>query len=139
MGSEPVDTGFSSHNLNYTKVFEEIFPHLLTVGMTYEQFWYKDPHIVKHYLKAMEIEASRRNTDAWLQGYYTYKAIESYVEILPAFPKKGAKVHPYLEAPILLTEAEMERKKEEEKRIKHEQMKQKMLLRTLEINSRKGG
>lgn len=107
--------------------------------MTYEQFWYKDPHIVKYYLKAIELETSRRNADAWLQGYYVYKAIESYAEILPAFPKKGAKIHPYLEEPILLTEAEREMREEEERRKKFEQMRQKMLLQTLKINSRKGG
>ena len=71
--------------------------------MTYEQFWYQDPHLVRAYAKAEEMRIKRRNEELYLQGRYVYEAIGAFAEILPAFPKKGAKIQPYLEEAFPLT------------------------------------
>lgn len=129
MGSGPVKSGSSSHSV-YTEVFENVFPHCLVIGMTYEEFWYKDPHIVKYYLQAEKERLHRRNEEMWLQGFYIYQAIGAFAEILPAFPKKGAKIRPYLQGPVSLSEAEQQAKEELQEMERIERIKQKMLART---------
>lgn len=129
MGSGPVEAGSSSRSV-YTEVFENIFPHCLAIGMTYEEFWYKDPHIVKFYLAAEKERLHRRNEEMWLQGFYIYQAIGAFAEILPAFPKKGAKIRPYLDEPVSLSEAEQQAKRERQEAERIERIKQKMLART---------
>jgi hypothetical protein len=127
MGSEPVEAGSSSR---YTEVFENVFPHCLTIGMSYEEFWYKDPHIIKYYLEAEKERFRRRNEEMWLQGFYIYQAIGAFSEILPAFPKKGAKIRPYLQEPVSLSEAEQQAREERKEAERIERIKQKMLART---------
>ena len=97
--------------------------------MSYEEFWYKDPHIVKFYLEAEKEKVKKKNEEMWLQGFYVYQAIGAFAEILPAFPKKGAKIRPYLEEPVSLSEAERLAKAEREEAERIERIKQKMLAR----------
>lgn len=106
--------------------------------MTYEQFWYHDPHLVRAYAKAEEMRIRKRNEELYLQGRYVYEAIGAFAEILPAFPKKGAKIHPYLDAPYPLTEAELQVRKEQEQKEKMENLKQRMFARAMQINAKMG-
>ena len=105
--------------------------------MTYEQFWDGEPSLTVFYRKAYNLERDRRNQELWLQGYYVYNAIGAFAEILPAFPKKGAKVKPYLKEPVSLTVAEAEERREREQKEKMERIKQRMISRALELNSRR--
>lgn len=107
--------------------------------MTYEQFWYKDPHLVRAFAKAEEYRIRKRNQELFLQGQYIYEAIGAFVEILPAFPKKGAKVRPYLSEPYPLTELEKQEREDRKQKAKMEAMKQRMFARALSINSKIGG
>ena len=122
MGSGEVDT-----SLSYTTVFERAFPFYLSIGMTYEQFWEGQPSLAADYRKADEMKRKRQNLEAWLQGFYVYNAIGAFAEILPAFPKKGAKIHPYMEEPIAITEEEAVERAERKQREKMEKIKQKMM------------
>lgn len=126
MGSEPVKSGSSSR---YTEVFESVFPHCLAIGMSFEEFWYKDPHIIKYYLNAEKERVRKRNEEMWLQGFYIYQAIGAFSEILPAFPKKGAKIRPYLQEPVSISEAEQQARAERKEAERIERIKQKMLAR----------
>ena len=107
--------------------------------MSYEQFWYKDPHIVRAFAKADEIRRNRINQELYLQGFYIYEAIGAFREILPAFPKKGAKIHPYLDEPLPLTEMEAKAREAEKQKAKLEKIKQRMFARALSINAGLGG
>lgn len=40
--------------------------------MTYEQYWYGDPGMVKAFREADKLRQERMNTEAWLQGMYIY-------------------------------------------------------------------
>lgn len=73
----------------------------------------------------------------YMQGAYIYHAIGAFAEILPAFPAKGAKIHPYLEKPFCLDIEEKERRAEAERQRKFNEFKQKFLKRMEEINKRK--
>ena len=116
----------SATHVSYTERFEEVFPYYLSLGMTYEQFWYKDPRLVRYYKEAEEIRQQRVNFEGWLQGLYTYQAIGSFVEILPAFPKKGARVRPYTDRPIPITAKEREEHERAEAIAKQKKMKARM-------------
>lgn len=116
----------SATHVTYTERFNEAFPLCLSLGMTYEQFWYKDPGLVRYYKEADEIRQRRVNFEGWLQGLYTYQAIGSFIEVLPAFPKKGAKVRPYVDSPFAITKAEQEEKARAEAIAKQQKMKAKM-------------
>lgn len=107
--------------------------------MSYAEFWYKDPHLVRAFAKAEEIRKSRINQELYLQGLYIYEAIGAFREILPAFPKKGAKIHPYVSEPYPLTQMEYEAREAEKQKARMEQMKQRMFARALTINSKMGG
>lgn len=120
-------SGEVSPSLSYTEVFESAFPYYLSIGMTYEQFWEGQPSLTVHYRKANELKRERQNLEAWLQGYYVYEAIGAFVEILPAFPKKGAKPHPYLEEPLPIGEKASKERAERKQREKMERIKEKML------------
>ena len=82
--------------------------------MTWEQFWDGDCTMVKYYRQADKIRTENRNTELWLQGAYIYKVMEAFAPILPAFPKKNARVGDYLSEPFPLTEQD-EKAKEERK------------------------
>ena len=120
-------SGEVSPSLSYTEVFENAFPFYLSIGMTYEQFWEGKPSLTVYYRKANELKRKERNQELWLQGLYIYNAIGAFAEILPAFPKKGAKVHPYMEEPMPLTEKENKERVERKQQEKMERIKQKMM------------
>ena len=80
----------------------------------------------------------RKNEELYLQGRYVYEAIGAFAEILPAFPKKGAKIHPYLEEPYPLTEAELLAREEQKNKEKMEAIKQRMFAMSMQINAKMG-
>ena len=47
--------------------------------MTYEQYWYGDPLMVRAYYEAEQQRRQTRNEYAWLQGQYIFEAINSTV------------------------------------------------------------
>ena len=111
----------------YTSIFEQVFPYALSIGMSYNQYWSEDPSLYKYYFKAEEIRKQRENNYAYLQGFYVYQAIGSYAEIIPAFPRKGAKIQPYLEKPIPLTKEDAEKEEARKERERVERIKERML------------
>ena len=76
------------------KQFEKLCPYYISIGMTYEQFWYGDVTMTKMYLEAYkmkekrEIEKSKWIT--WEQGLYVYEAICNVSPVLRAFSKAKA-------------------------------------------------
>ena len=79
--------------------------------MTYEQYWYCDSTLPYHYRKAYEIKRSQLNEQAWLQGLYIYRAVETVAANMNSMggSKKSAT---YLERPIPVTSAEIKAEKE---------------------------
>ena len=74
--------------LSYSEIFYKQFPYYLSIGMNEEQYWDKDPLLVKYYREAEEIRKERINQELWLQGRYVYDAISNLSPILHAFAKK---------------------------------------------------
>ena len=73
------------------KQFEEVCPYFISIGMTYEQFWYDDVSLTKYYLKAFQLkeerEALKSKWARWEQGLYIYEALCDVSPILRAFSK----------------------------------------------------
>lgn len=76
----------------------------ISYGMTWKQFWYGDPWMVKDYRDAYILKRRTENENLWLQGAYIYNAFQAV--IATAFGKQREK---YVEKPFDIfpkTEAE---------------------------------
>ena len=86
----------------------------MSMGMTYKEFWYKEPHMAAHYRRAYNLKRQRMSEEMWLQGLYFYDAVS--VAISNALAKKGTRPKKYMEEPLRivpLTPKEKELKAEE--------------------------
>ena len=128
MDGEPLKGGLSS----YTQLFEEVFPFYLSIGMSYEQFWYKDPHLVVPYRKAHELRRQQRNQELWLQGAYFAHAINATVGNM--FSSKSTRKVDYPTEPLPITENEIAERREREAREKMEKIKASFISAALRVN-----
>lgn len=103
------------------KMLDECFPYYLSIGMTYEQYWYGEAGLVKAYRKAEELRNKRKNWDAWYMGRYVYDGIMRLVPSLQTWKPKEPL--PYMEEPYPLTQ------KEYDEYVKRKRMKQQAELR----------
>lgn len=98
------------HIFQLNKEFKKICPFFISIGMTYEQFWYGDLEIAKSYLEAYRMkekrEAEKMQWMMWNQGVYVYEALCDVSPILHAFSKKGTKPLPYPSKPYGLDKEE---------------------------------
>ena len=47
--------------------------------MTWDQYWYGDPLMVRAFYKAEKLRQERADNDAWLHGLYVLKAIDASI------------------------------------------------------------
>ena len=98
---------------SYTEIFNEAFPYYLSIGMSYELYWYGEPSLVKAYREADEMRVDRMNYEAWLQGLYVYQAVGALYPVFNPFSKQK-KAEEYLKEPIVITERARNQKAMEE-------------------------
>lgn len=67
--------------------------------MTYEQYWYGDPYMVKAYREADKIRQERMNNEAWLRGMYIYDAIKRLPPIATIWVQKSIGEYSYVKEP----------------------------------------
>ena len=89
---------------------QKLCDYALSIGMSYDLYWYGDPQALINFVNAEEIRQRKRNTELWLQGAYIYQAIGSLTPILNPFSKEH-RAKPYLKQPIAITERELEEKR----------------------------
>ena len=86
----------------------------MAIGMTYEQYWYGDPIMVRAFLKADRLRQERANEAAWLTGLYTYRALAVIASNVFSGKNAGTK-ETYPERPLALgKEADRQKEKTEE-------------------------
>lgn len=90
-----------------------MFPYYLSLGMTYEQYWYGEPWLVRAYREAEIYRREQSNYDAWLQGLYFYRAVSA--SLSQAFSSKKSEQVKYMDYPIPMTKREKEAEKERNK------------------------
>lgn len=79
----------------------------MAIGMTYEQYWYGDPLMVRAFWKADKIRRERGDEAAWLSGLYVLNALNATVGNM--FRSPGQQSAEYPAEPFL-------KRKEREKR-----------------------
>ena len=83
-------------------------PMYIAYGMTYEQYWYGDPWMVRAYAQSYLIRRKIENENAWIQGAYIANAVT--ISIANTFGKKRVD---YLKKPLdLFEKTEAEQKNE---------------------------
>ena len=97
---------------SYTDTFNEVFPYYLSIGMSYELFWFGEPNLVKAYREAESMRTDRMNYEKWLQGLYIYHGIGALHPIFNPLSKK--KPDEYMKEPIAITERARNQKAMEE-------------------------
>jgi hypothetical protein len=107
-------------------------PFYLSIGVTYEQYWYGVPEIAKMYREAHKLRRKRTNEELWLNGIYMAEAITATVGNM--FSKQK---YEYPTEPKPITEAEIEERREREKRERMERMKAKFIARALAHNAQR--
>lgn len=74
----------------------------MALGMTYEQFWYGDPWMVKTFERAHELRNEMLNQQMWVMGLYITDSIGSVVSTALGkrrdYMKKPIDLHPKTDA-----------------------------------------
>lgn len=108
MGGKEVDTTPPT----IEEYFNKLFSYALTLGMSYEEYWFYDPYLLVNYIEADEIKTRRFNEKLWLQGLYNHIALNT--SLSNAFSKNSHAKYPESPFPITKQEQEeMERKRVE--------------------------
>lgn len=67
------------------------------MGMTYDQYWYGDPQMVRAFYEAHKKRQEMLNFDAWLHGLYNFEALS--IALSNAFREKGQQPENYPSKP----------------------------------------
>lgn len=112
---------------SFTRVFDEVFPHYLAIGMSAREFWDGKPSLARAYRRAFELRRRQRNWEMWMQGAYIYDAMLRVAPVMrAALSKTKAEPGKYPEEPWPLTEKEAEERKERDRIAAYKRMKEKL-------------
>lgn len=81
----------------------------MAIGMTYDQYWYGDPTMVRAFYEAHKLRLQHENEMAWMYGTYTMRALDATVGNM--FREKSVKPSEYPKEPINLAVEEEKQKK----------------------------
>lgn len=69
----------------------------MSIGMTFDQYWYGDVRMTSAFVEADRLRQERMNTELWLQGLYYYDAV--CCALKNAFRQKNSPPAKYAEKP----------------------------------------
>ncbi len=95
----------------------------MSIGMSYDDFWNGDVHMVKAYRRADELRDKRRNQELWLQGLYVYEALCDASALFRFTTQPTIKPEPYPKEPFPLTAAEVREREERDAKLREERLK----------------
>lgn len=121
--------------LTYTKVFNDVFPYYLSIGMSADEFWRGDVFLAKAYRKAQKLREDMMNQQYWLQGMYFYEAICDASPIFNPYAKRGTKPHPYPSEPYTI-HAPTKKQQENKEREQMDKLKKAMDMYATKVNSK---
>lgn len=61
--------------MSYGEICEHHCSYYLSLGMSYEDYWYGDACLVRYYREVDQITTNKMNTENWLLGLYIEKAV----------------------------------------------------------------
>lgn len=88
----------------------------MAMGMTYTEYWYDDPLMVRAFYKADKLRRERADEEAWTHGLYVLSALNATVGNM--FRKTGQAPAEYPSEPITVTKNKEKQKKTEEEQEK---------------------
>ena len=91
---------------------DKLFEFGLFLGMSYDDYWNKEPELFLRYYNAEKLKQQKKNNEMWLQGAYIDNAVGSLYPIFNPFSKEK-KARPYMSSPIPLTEEEKQKQFED--------------------------
>ena len=91
--------------LTYTDIFESSCGYYLAIGMTFEEYWEKEPNLVKYYREAHKYKSKMKNEQLWIEGMYFASAIACNFDKKVKYPEKPFDIFP---------KSELEKKQEQE-------------------------
>ena len=68
--------------MSFTEYFEKVCPSFMSIGVSYDDFWNGEFEITKFALEADKITRKRKNSEAWLNSIYFFRAL---IDASPAF------------------------------------------------------
>lgn len=126
MDGDPVEGEPSNEPVTLADIFSAVFPQYLAMGMTYDEFWYGCPSLVRDYRKAYEIKRHNEEWARWRSGAYFFCALLKAAPVLRAFGKGDVKPGEYPAEPWPLTEKEAREREEAREKEKYERYLAKM-------------
>lgn len=114
---------------SYTEIFEQECPFYMSIGMSYDEFWYGDCWVASYYRKAWKLKKEQLNEQFWLQGVYIYEALVDVAPILHAFTKNGTKPLPFPEKPYDLYKDSKQSKKKKKQEEENEKIRAELFLK----------
>lgn len=102
----------STDKKTFTEVFEETCPYYMSIGMTYDEFWYGEADRPKYYREAHLLRNKSKNQEMWVQGMYFINSIQVALDSKnrAKYPKEPYDIFPKTEAEKK-AEIEKERRK----------------------------
>lgn len=70
----------------YTEIFDEVCPYYMSIGVTYEEFWYGDFAICKYARQAEKLRRKKANQEMWWNAIYMFRTM---LDVAPAFRDFG--------------------------------------------------
>lgn len=100
MGGGNVESSTTTEKKTLTQVFEETCPYYMAIGMTYDEYWYKEPQRVKYYRESHILKNKSRNQELWLLGRYFVDSIQVALDSKgkAKYPEKPYDIFPKTEA-----------------------------------------
>lgn len=98
----------------------------MAYGMSWEQFWYEDPWMVRAFAQTFLLKQKLRNEYAWIQGAYIANAFASV--LATSFGKKKVD---YLNKPLDLYPKTKHEQEEEKRQQRLKLIRQLNLLKTM--------
>lgn len=78
-----------------SETFRSLCPYYMFLGMSYNEYWYGDPELVKVYYETYKYKRKEKNEELWLQGLYIAQAISScFSEGKRKYPDKPLDIYP---------------------------------------------
>jgi len=102
-------------------LFDRLCPQYMTMGMSYDEYWNSNTSAHRAYREAYLLRREREEWARWRQGAYYFAALMCAVPVLRAF-SKATEPGEYPKEPFPLTQKEVQKREERDRRINYEKM-----------------
>ncbi|MBP7319525.1 MAG: hypothetical protein KA953_00520 [Lachnospiraceae bacterium] len=107
--------------LSPSKLFEEVCPYYMSIGVSYHDFWDGEFDICKYARKADEINQGNKNREQWWQAVYIFRMMLDASPAFNAFNSGDTNITLSVDRPFPITQKEID---ENNRRLAKEQMEQ---------------